>query len=200
MEYILKNVDEFQKSFNQTRNSIPTLVPLHDVKLRYHLMEEENGEYLDAVAAKDIVGVADALTDMLYVLAGTIITHGMQDIIVKLFTNVHHSNMSKLDDRKKPIVNGANGVLDNTRPLGKVLKSEYYFEPSLARIVSQGIINSKRKLSNEVFTKIEELRFHYGNTKNLDEKREILMKIEELNKELLNLSVNLADLKIHDGK
>jgi predicted HAD superfamily Cof-like phosphohydrolase len=60
----------------------------------------------------------------------------MQDIIEKAFNEVHASNMSKLDNDGKPIINGLNGVLDNTRPIGKVLKSNNFFEPDLKQLIN----------------------------------------------------------------
>ena len=75
----------------------------------------------------DIVEIADALTDMLYVLLGTFIAHGLQDIAEELFAEVHRSNMSKLDEQGKPIF----------REDGKVLKSDQFSDPDLRSIIAK---------------------------------------------------------------
>lgn len=93
--------------------------------LRFNLMKEENEEYLEAANNNDLVEVADALGDMLYILCGTIIEHGMQDKIDEVFNEIHRSNMSKLDANGKPIY----------REDGKVLKGPNYFKPNIAELI-----------------------------------------------------------------
>ncbi len=93
-----------------------------DALLRYTLMREENEEYLEAANRGDLVEVADALGDMLYILCGTILKHGLQDRIAAVFEEIQRSNMSKLDADGQPIY----------REDGKVLKSERYFKPDIA--------------------------------------------------------------------
>ena len=68
-----------------------------DLALRHRLMAEENEEYLEAAQNGDIVEIADALGDQLYILCGTILKHGLQDKIVDVFQEIQRSNMSKLD-------------------------------------------------------------------------------------------------------
>ncbi len=96
-----------------------------DTLLRYKLMREENEEYLEAAQNGDLVEVADALGDMLYILCGTILKHGLQDKIVEVFEEIQRSNMSKLDENGQPIY----------REDGKVLKSNLYFKPDIAKIL-----------------------------------------------------------------
>ena len=67
-------------------------------ELRYNLMKEENEEYLEAVQNNDIVEIADALGDMLYILCGTILEHGLQHKIEEVFDEIQRSNMSKLGE------------------------------------------------------------------------------------------------------
>ena len=74
-----------------------------------------------------MIEVADALGDMLYILCGTIITHGMQDVIDEVFEEIQCSNMSKLGSDGKPIY----------REDGKVLKGPNYFKPDIAKILNQ---------------------------------------------------------------
>lgn len=94
--------------------------------LRYKLMREENEEYLEAAQKGDIVEVADALGDMLYILCGTILSHGLQDKITEVFREIQRSNMSKLDENGEPIY----------REDGKVLKSNRYFRPDIKGILA----------------------------------------------------------------
>jgi predicted HAD superfamily Cof-like phosphohydrolase len=96
-------------------------------KLRYNLMAEENDEYFEAAQNNDLVEVADALGDMLYILCGTIIEHGMQDKIEEVFNEIQRSNMSKLGADGKPIF----------REDGKVLKGPSYFKPNIKEILDK---------------------------------------------------------------
>lgn len=107
-------------------------VPVGDIGdkgalLRYTLMREENEEYLEAANRGDLVEVADALGDMLYILCGTILKHGLQDKMEEVFLEIQRSNMSKLDVNGEPIY----------REDGKVLKSDRYFRPDIAAIVNK---------------------------------------------------------------
>ena len=95
--------------------------------LRFNLMKEENQEYLEAANNNDLVEVADALGDMLYILCGTIIEHGMQYKIEEVFDEIQPSNMSKLGDDGLPIY----------REDGKVLKGPNYFKPNIASILNR---------------------------------------------------------------
>ena len=91
-------------------------------------MKEENEEYLEAAQNNDLVEVADALGDMLYILCGTILSHGMQDKIIEVFQEIQRSNMSKLGSDGKPIY----------RADGKVLKGPSYFKPDIKTILKKG--------------------------------------------------------------
>ncbi|WP_040250841.1 nucleoside triphosphate pyrophosphohydrolase family protein [Psychroserpens mesophilus] len=93
--------------------------------LRYKLMREENEEYLEAANEGDLVEVADALGDMLYILCGTIIEHGLQHKIEEVFDEIQRSNMSKLGEDGEPIY----------REDGKVLKGPNYFKPNIKEIL-----------------------------------------------------------------
>ena len=93
--------------------------------LRFELMKEENEEYLEAVQNNDIVEIADALGDMLYILCGTINAHGLQEYMAPVFEEIQRSNMSKLDENGQPIY----------REDGKVMKSDRYFKPNLHAIL-----------------------------------------------------------------
>ncbi|MCM4171366.1 hypothetical protein DHD32_07730 [Arenibacter sp. TNZ] len=95
--------------------------------LRFNLMDEENNEYLEAATNNDVVEVADALGDMLYILCGTILEHGMQYKIEEVFEEIQRSNMSKLGKDGKPIY----------REDGKVLKGPNYFKPNIVDILDK---------------------------------------------------------------
>ena len=140
MQKQLTQVATFQIAFGQNVEPSPTLINKETAILRYDLMKEENEEYLEAVENNDLVEVYDALVDQYYILCGTILEHGMQNIIEKGFEEVQRSNMSKLDEVGLPIINGENGVLDESRPLGKILKSSKYFPPNLSQFfVDEGV-------------------------------------------------------------
>lgn len=94
-------------------------------KLRFNLMDEENKEYLEAAQNNDLVEVADALGDMLYILCGTILEHGMQYKIEEVFDEIQRSNMSKLGADGKPIY----------REDGKVMKGPNYSRPNIEAIL-----------------------------------------------------------------
>ena len=121
-------VEKFHETYQLLSNDSPTVdLPVVIKTLRYELMKEENEEYKEAVAKNDIVEVADALGDMLYILCGTIITHGMQHKIGEVFEEIQRSNMSKLDADGKPIY----------REDGKVMKSNLYFKPDIKSILDK---------------------------------------------------------------
>ena len=124
----LDAVTAFHKAFGLGIKNEPT-ADLSDEKnlLRYKLMREENEEYLEATNNNDLVEVADALGDMLYILCGTIIEHGMQHKIEEVFDEIQRSNMSKLGEDGKPIY----------REDGKVLKGPNYFKPNIKGILEE---------------------------------------------------------------
>lgn len=130
----IEKLELFQKSFNSTFSETPVLLTPKDYNLRFQLMKEENEEYLQACKDWNMVEIADALGDQLFVLLGTIVSHGMQHIIDDVFNEIAASNMSKLDENGKPIINGQNGVMLEGIPLGKVVKSKSYFKPNLEKI------------------------------------------------------------------
>ena len=95
-------------------------------QLRFDLMKEENEEYFEAAQNNDLVEVADALGDMLYILCGTIIEHGLQHKIEAVVEEIQRSNMSKLGEDGQPIY----------REDGKVLKGPKYFKPNIESILN----------------------------------------------------------------
>ena len=121
-------VAEFHDAFGIESANSPTVnISENKIILRYNLMKEENEEYLEAAQNNDLVEVADALGDMLYILCGTILSHGMQHKITQVFDEIQNSNMSKLGSDGKPIY----------REDGKVLKGPNYFKPNIASILGK---------------------------------------------------------------
>ncbi|TNF77753.1 MAG: hypothetical protein EP302_00240 [Bacteroidetes bacterium] len=128
MKQKIDAVAEFHRAFGLGIKDQPSAeLPLEKNVLRYKLMREENEEYLDAATRGDLVEVADALGDMLYILCGTILEHGMQDKIEEVFSEIQRSNMSKLGPDGKPIY----------REDGKVLKGPEYFEPDIKAVLDK---------------------------------------------------------------
>jgi len=122
----IEAVETFHNAFGIENNYTPTTeLTEAEILLRYKLMREENEEYLEAAQNGDIVEIADALGDQLYILCGTILKHGLQHKIAEVFQEIQRSNMSKLDADGKPIY----------REDGKVMKSELYFKPNIKVIL-----------------------------------------------------------------
>ncbi|MDC0637289.1 nucleoside triphosphate pyrophosphohydrolase family protein [Flavobacteriaceae bacterium] len=126
MKNKIKAVSDFHNAFGLDQESSPKAdLGAAKHRLRFDLMREENAEYLEAANNGDLVEIADALGDMLYILCGTIIEHGLQDKIEAVFEEIQRSNMSKLGQDGKPIY----------REDGKVLKGPNYFKPDIASIL-----------------------------------------------------------------
>tara|TARA_B110001469_G_C9600657_1_gene298459 strand:- start:546 stop:950 length:405 start_codon:yes stop_codon:yes gene_type:complete len=122
---IINHVKTFHESFGINNEESPkTEVGKKVVDLRFELMREENEEYLEAAKNNNLVEVADALGDMLYILCGTILSHGMQHKITEVFEEIQRSNMSKLGGNGKPIY----------REDGKVMKGPNYFKPNIKEV------------------------------------------------------------------
>lgn len=127
LSHCIQAVETFHNAFGISNEYSPNATILEkDFILRYSLMKEENEEYLQAAKEGDLTEIADAVGDMLYILCGTILKHGLQDKIADVFEEIQRSNMSKLDKNGKPIY----------REDGKVLKSELYFKPDIERILN----------------------------------------------------------------
>ena len=113
----------FMKTFGQEVKKKPSFSTDKINKLRLDLIKEELSELTDAINNKDLIEVADALTDILYVTYGA--GHAFGIDLDKCFDEVQNSNMSKLDAEGKPIYNES----------GKVMKGPNYFKPDLSRYV-----------------------------------------------------------------
>ena len=117
-------VGTFMKTFGQEVKDKPSLSSDKINKLRIDLIKEELEELIEAMNNKDLLEVADALTDILYVTYGAGQAFGID--LDKCFEEVQNSNMSKLGDNGKPIYNES----------GKVMKGPNYFKPNLSKFVS----------------------------------------------------------------
>jgi len=125
MKKQLLAVEAFHNAFGQDNGESPRLLSHGEFDLRHSLMKEENDEYLEACHAKDLVEIADALGDQMYILCGTILRHGMQHIIEEVFDEIQASNMSKLGEDGKPVF----------REDGKILKGPNFFRPDLTKFI-----------------------------------------------------------------
>ena len=119
-----KKVKHFMETFGQEVKKKPSFSTDKINKLRYDLIKEELDELNEAIKNKDLLEVADALTDILYVTYGA--GHAFGIDLDKCFDEVQNSNMSKLDENGKPIYNEA----------GKVMKGSKYFKPDLSKFIN----------------------------------------------------------------
>jgi len=119
-----KLVKNFMETFGQEVKNKPSFSTDKINKLRYDLIKEELDELRVALESKDLLEVADALTDILYVAYGA--GHAFGIDLDKCFEEVQNSNMSKLDENNKPIYNES----------GKVMKGPKYFKPDLSKFVN----------------------------------------------------------------
>ena len=118
-----QKVKTFMQTFGQDVKSKPSFSTEKINDLRYNLIKEELDEFKQAIDKKDLLEVADALTDILYVTYGA--GHAFGIDLDKCFEEVQNSNMSKLGDDGKPIYNDS----------GKVMKGPNYFKPNLSKFV-----------------------------------------------------------------
>ena len=125
MKKQLESVEHFHITFKQENGTEPRLIEVHEYALRHKLMAEENDEYFDACKDGSLTEIADALGDQLYILCGTILKHGMQHIIEKVFDEIHSSNMSKVGEDGQAVI----------REDGKILKGPQYFKPNLQQFL-----------------------------------------------------------------
>ena len=119
-----RKVGTFMKTFGQEVKTKPSFSTEKINKLRIDLIKEELEELTEAMNNKDLLEVADALTDILYVTYGA--GHAFGIDLDKCFEEVQNSNMSKLDENGEPIYNDS----------GKVMKGPNYFKPDLSKFVS----------------------------------------------------------------
>lgn len=121
-----KAVGEFHEAFGVRSRPLPTLdVPAAELRLRQDLLDEEVAELREAVAAGDVVAVADALADIVYIACGTAQALGIP--FDDVFAEVHRANMSKLGADGHPVL----------RADGKVLKGPAYTGPDVAGVLAR---------------------------------------------------------------
>lgn len=124
----INSVKEFHSVFKiGSREEPEGTITEAEYLLRHKLMQEENDEYLEACKRGDLVEIADALGDKMYILFGSILKHGLQHKIEEIFDEIHRSNMSKLDEQGQPIF----------REDGKILKSNKYFKPDIKKVLGE---------------------------------------------------------------
>ena len=120
----LNMVCEFNKTYEIPIRKTPSTIDKEEYDLSYELMLEELNEYLLACKNKDLVEIADGIVDMMYILYGIILRHGLSDVVFDMFEEVHKSNMSKLENGK---------VL--RRSDGKIMKGSEYFKPNIKQFL-----------------------------------------------------------------
>lgn len=121
------SVHEFHHVFGLPARREPSVddVPDDMLRLRHRLLEEEVGEFAEAASRRDLLAMADALADIVYVAYGSAVVVGID--LDDVLAEVHRANMSKLDSRGLPLL----------REDGKVLKSESYDPPHIDRVLKQ---------------------------------------------------------------
>ena len=125
MKKQIEQLKEFHRVFGLIERKRPMLIPDDEYESRRRLLEEEVRELDEAYYDDDIIEIADAITDCLYVLIGTALQFGLTDVLEKCFDEVHRSNMSKLGEDGIPIVHFG----------GKVMKGSNYSPPDLLKII-----------------------------------------------------------------
>jgi predicted HAD superfamily Cof-like phosphohydrolase len=121
----LDKVYEFHHAFGVNVEDKPKIPSMERCILRQKIIQEEVDELKAAWESGSIVDVADALADIHYVVMGTVLEFGLKDKYPEIFSEVHHSNMSKLDENGKPLY----------REDGKVIKSNLYKKPDIKKIL-----------------------------------------------------------------
>jgi len=188
MNKVLQEVERFYLQMNDGDHIgyEPRMLDGDRAALKQNLLQEEVGEYVEATLKNDIVEVADALTDILYIWAGAVIEHGLQDRMQALFNEVQKSNMSKVcqnkadsdqtqmyyDKQKIPTLSNQCEVnpdkfVVRRKSDGKILKSINYHRANLAPIVNaevpdgitlDDIVESDRSLKRDKFSTLERTR------------------------------------------
>lgn len=120
----LEMVREFNKTYDIIIGKKPNVLSVEESELKYKLMLEELEEYAAACKEENLVEISDAVVDMMYILYGIILSHGLSDVFFDMFDEVHKSNMSKLENGK---------VL--RRSDGKIMKGTEYFKPNLKQFL-----------------------------------------------------------------
>ena len=118
-----EKVKDFMDVFGQEVKTKAEFPDINTSTLRLKLINEEYKELVESMEQQDLIGVADALTDLLYVVYGAGLAFGIN--LDECFDEVHRSNMSKLDSNGNPIY----------REDGKVMKSDRYFPPNIRDIL-----------------------------------------------------------------
>lgn len=132
MKEAFGQVWDFHNIFNCYKSDYPEL-PSDEIRdLRKRLLKEEYEEFLEAEDENDLVGIADALADIMYIVLGTAVSYGIP--IDEVFDEVHRSNMSKVGEDGKPI----------HREDGKILKGKNYFKPDIVSILEKHKRNSEK--------------------------------------------------------
>ena len=145
MKNQINQVARFNEAFGQKIAIQPTNISPEEAELRFNLQQEELDEYKQATQEGNIVEILDSLVDQAYILCGTILQHGLQDVFEEAFNLVHQNNMSKLGEDGKPIL----------REDGKILKPEGYVPVDLSKVFEVKV-EEKQSLEEKIKRYIEE--------------------------------------------
>jgi predicted HAD superfamily Cof-like phosphohydrolase len=171
MKELINKVADFHEKFGIINNTNPQLIGSTGYQLRYDLALEELQEYKNACQQENLVEIADALGDQLYILIGTILRHGMQDIIENVFNEIHASNMSKLGEDGKPVI----------REDGKILKGVNYFRPNLKQFFDLEFeIENSSMTKDDIFKKCVMLFTQLGVDSTVDERAKVKQQEKKL--------------------
>ena len=129
MEALIKRLEEWHVKFDVPVGNRITAPEKKQQILHYNLMREELDEFKEACEKDDIVGIADGLGDVLFVLLSSVVSHGLQGCFREIIEEVCASNMSKLGEDGKPIY----------RADGKLMRGSNYFPPNLSGIIEKHI-------------------------------------------------------------
>jgi predicted HAD superfamily Cof-like phosphohydrolase len=178
MDQTINKVKTFHEKFEIINNPTPQLIGSKAYQLRFDLALEELQEYKDACQQGNLVEVADSLGDQLYILLGTILRHGMQDIIEDVFDEIHSSNMSKLDK-------DGNAIL---REDGKILKGDGYFPPNIKKIFDSHLDAKDSGITkDEIYRQCVMMFAQLGSDSTIEERKEVKRKERELLAQLKNI-------------
>jgi predicted HAD superfamily Cof-like phosphohydrolase len=120
----IEMVRQFNKTYDILIKNTPSKISKDQWSLKFDLMKEELNEYKEACENEDLTEICDAIVDMMYILNGIILAHGLSNVILDMFKEVHSSNMSKLENGK---------VI--RRHDGKIMKGSEYFKPDLKQFI-----------------------------------------------------------------
>jgi len=130
---VLSCVKEFYEQFDLPVQDMPMLPVQERRRLRMKLLEEKYHDYRYAERGRDLLKIADALGDMMYVIGGTALEYGLP--LDRIFLEIHRSNLTKVDENGRPIF----------REDGKLMKTPQYSKPDIAQIICDALYPERKE-------------------------------------------------------